>query len=126
MPGGDGFTAAERHQIDRTIRDAETMCRLEFSVYVGASENDPRSFAEQLHHSLLAPSRSVLLMVDPAARVAEVVTGEQAARELDDHEVRLALVEMQAQFALDDLVGGIVRGINHLAAHARKPPTLHA
>ena len=65
-------------------------------------------------------------MVDPARRALEVVTGSEARRELEDHEVRLAIVEMQSHFAHDDLVGGIVRGIDMLAEHARKPPTLHA
>lgn len=126
MPGGDGFTAAERQQIDKAIRDAETVCRYEFSVFVGRADGEPRAFAERLHAALVAPHRSVLLMVDPAGRFLEVVTGAEARRELEDHEVRLAIIEMQSQLALGDLVGGIVRGINMLAAYARKPPTLHA
>jgi uncharacterized membrane protein YgcG len=125
VPAGDGFTSAQKHQIDKAIRDAETVCRYEFSVYVGRTEGEPRAFAERLHGALVAPSRSVMLLVDPAARVIEIVTGSEARRELEDQEVRLAAVEMQSQFALGDLVGGIVRGINMLAAYARKPPTLH-
>ncbi len=127
MPAGDGFSAAQRQQIDKAIRSAETMCRLEFSVYVGGTEGeDTRAFAERLHATLVAPSHSVLLLVDPVARRIEVVTGEIARRQLDDSAVQLALVEMQSVFALDDLVGGIVRGVNMLASAARKPPTLHA
>ena len=125
MPSGDGFTSAQRLQIDKAIRDAETVCRLEFSVYVGPSEGEPREFAERLHTALVAPDRSVLLMVDPSARVLEVVTGVEARRELEDHEVRLAVIEMQSQFALGDLAGGLVRGIHMLAGYAHKPPTLH-
>ena len=126
VPAGDGFTAGERAQIDRAIRDAETICRYEFSVYVGATEgDDPRAFARRLHAALVAPAKTVLVLVDPADRVLEVVTGEEARRELEDHEVRLALVEMQSQLAVGDLVGAIVRGVGTLAAHARKPPTLH-
>ena len=46
MPGGDGFTAAQRQQIDKAIRAGETVCRYEFSVYVGPAEGgDPRAFA---------------------------------------------------------------------------------
>ncbi len=119
MPGGEGFTAAQRQQIDRAIRDAETESRYEFSVYVGPADEDTRAFAEQLHAALVTPARSVLLMVDPIARVLEVVTGAEARRDLDDNEVRLALAEMQSQFAHDDLTGGIVRGLNRLAAYAR-------
>jgi hypothetical protein len=126
VPSGDGFTHAERQQIDKAIRDAEMVSRYEFSVFVGPADGEPRAFAERLHSALVAPQRSVLLMVDPSARVLEVVTGSEARRELEDHEVRLAIIEMQSQLALGDLVGGIIRGINMLAAYARKPPTLHA
>src|SRR4051794_2472792 len=94
VPGGDGFTASQRHQIDKAIRGAETVCRYEFSVYVGPAEGDPREFAERLHGALVAPDRSVLIMVDPVAHALEVVTGAEARRELEDHEVRLAVAEM--------------------------------
>jgi hypothetical protein len=126
VPAGDGFTSGERQQIDKAIRSAETICRYEFSVYVGPAEGDSRSFAERLHGALVAPDRSVLIMVDPVHRVLEVVTGAEVRRDLEDGEVRLSVVEMQSQLALGDLAGAIVRGINMLAAYARKPPTLHA
>ncbi len=126
MPGGEGFSAAQRQHIDKAIRDAETECRYEFSVYVGPADEDTRGFAERLHAALVTPARSVLLMVDPVARVLEVVTGDEARRDLDDNEVRLALAEMQSQFAHDDLTGGIVRGINRLAAYARGERPLRA
>ena len=126
MPSGDGFSPAQRQRIDRAIREAETVCRYEFSVYVGPSEDDARTFAERLHAALVAPDRSVLLMVDPARRVLEVVTGVEVRRELEDHEVALAVAEMRTHFAHDDLCAGLVRGIGMLAEHARKPPMLHA
>ncbi len=124
--GGDGFNDAQRASIDKAIRDAETVCRYEFSVYVGRFEDEPRVFADRLHSALVAPDRSVLVAVDPAARSVEVVTGAQVRRVLEDHQVRLAVAEMQSQFAVGDLCGGIVRGIHLLASNARKPPTLHA
>jgi len=125
VPGGEGFSAAQRHEIDKAIRDAETMCRLEFSVFVGASEGETRPFAERLHAALVAPSRSVLVMVDPAARIVEVVTGSEARRSLGDEEVKLAVLGMQSAFAAGDLVGGIKRGVLQLAEHARHPRLLH-
>lgn len=125
MPGGEGFRAAQRHEIDKAIRDAETMCRLEFSVFVGASEGETRPFAERLHAALVAPSRSVLVMVDPAARIVEVVTGSEARRFLGDEEVKLAVLGMQSAFSAGDLVGGIKRGVLQLAEHARHPRLLH-
>ena len=121
MAAGEAFTAADRQTIDKAIRDAETMCRLEFSVYVGASEGETRRFAERLHAALVAPAKSVLLLVDPAARIVEVVTGVEARRSLDDTEVSLAVMNMQSAFAAGDLVGGVKAGVLQLAEHARRP-----
>ena len=62
------FNSAERFQIDEAIRGAEQTSRFEFSVFVGRSGADSRAFATQLHNSLVAPSRSILIMLDPASR----------------------------------------------------------
>jgi hypothetical protein len=126
VPGGDAFTAAERHEIDKAIRDAETLCRYEFSVYVGRADGESRPFAERLHAALVAPERSVLVMVDPSAKLLEIVTGSEARRDLDDAEVRLATITMQSAFTAGDLVGGITRGLFQLAEHARRPELRHS
>jgi uncharacterized membrane protein YgcG len=126
VPGGDAFTAAERHEIDKAIRDAETLCRYEFSVYVGRADGESRPFAERLHAALVAPERSVLVMVDPSAKLLEIVTGSEARRDLDDAEVRLATITMQSAFTAGDLVGGITRGLFQLAEHARRPALRHS
>lgn len=126
MPAGDAFTSEQRFEIDRAIRDAETLSRYEFSVFVGAAEEEARPFAERLHATLTAPDRSVLVVVDPSARILEIVTGAEVHRHLDDSQVRLAALEMQSAFAAGDLVGGIVRGLMMLAEHARHPRMLHA
>lgn len=125
MAAGDAFTAAQRHEIDKAIRDAETLSRIEFSVFVGRSEGETRPFAERLHSALVAPDRSVLVLVDPAARILEIVTGVTAHRVLDDSEVELATLTMQSAFAAGDLVGGITRGVQQLAEHGRRPAVLH-
>lgn len=125
MAAGDAFSAAERFEIDKAIRNAETLCRFEFSVYVGASDGETRPFAERLHSTLVAPARSVLVVVDPAARIIEIVTGAEARRVLDDAEVALAALSMRTAFAAGDLVGGITNGVQQLAAHARRPTPLH-
>jgi len=125
VAAGD-FSAAERFEIDRAIRAAEQTSRYEFSVFVGAAGEDPRAHAVGLHAALVAPSHSVLVMVDPVARVIEVVTGAVVRRTLTDHEVQLGILEMQSGFAAGDLVGGLKRGIDMLAQHARAPQTLHA
>lgn len=126
MPSGEGFSSDQRYEIDRAIRAAETACRYEFSVYVGAAEGEAGPFARRLHAALVAPARSVLILVDPAARLLEIVTGSVVRRDLPDEQVRLAAVAMQSAFGEGDLVGGIKRGLAQLADAARKPATLHA
>ena len=126
MAAGDAIRSADRVVLDETIRKAEQLARVEFSVFVGSAEGEPRQFATGLHASLVAPARSVLVMVDPTQRLLEVVTGSYVRRTLTDNEVELAVAAMQSDFAAGDLVGGLRRGILMLADHARAPQTLHA
>ncbi len=126
VAGGDPFSTAERSGLDEAIRKAEQLCRAEFSVFVGKADGEPRAFATSLHNSLVAPARSVLIMVDPGARALEVVTGAYVRRTLTDKQVELSVATMQSAFAEGDLVVGLKRGIQMLADHARSPETLHA
>lgn len=126
MAAGDAaLRDADRYEIDKAIRAAEQSSRYEFSVFVGRAEGTPRTFAERLHGAAVAPDRSVLVLVDPHARVIEVVTGADVRRVLDDHAVELAVLQMRSAFAEGDLVGGLVRGVAQLADHARAPQTRH-
>jgi uncharacterized membrane protein YgcG len=120
------FSASERVALDETIRKAEQVSRVEFSVFVGHAEGEPRAYALSLHGSLVAPARSILILVDADARALEVVTGSHVRRTLRDQQVELAVAAMQSLFAEGDLVGGLRRGIQLLAEHARAPQTLHA
>jgi len=115
------LSARQRAELDRVIRAAEQASRVEFSLFRGSSQGDPRAFAQALHASLSAPDRSVLVMVDPFARVVEVVTGATVRRTLTDAEAGLAVLAMQTAFAEGDEFGGLVRGITLLAEHARVP-----
>ncbi len=126
MAAGDPFSAADRAALDAAIRKAEQLSRAEFSVFVGQAEGDPHAFATRLHNSLVAPARSILIMVDTSIRAIEVVTGAHVRRNLTDGEVKLAVVAMQTAFAVGDLVGGLRRGVAMLADHARSQNTLHA
>ncbi len=125
MASGEFFSSAQRAEIDRAIRAAETASRFEFSVYVGHCDGESRPFAERLHAALVSPDRSVLILVDPAARLLEVVTGSVVRRSLTDEQVALAVAGMESSFAGGDLVGGIKHGVAQLAEAARKPATLH-
>lgn len=127
VAAGELLSNADRLALDRVIRRAEQASRVEFSVYVGSSEgDDTRSFATRLHQRLVAPGRSVLILVDPGRRATEVVTGEVVRRELTDREVELAVVAMQGEFAEGRIAAGLMRGIPLLAEHARPQNTLHA
>ena len=120
------LTDRQRAEIDRAIRAAEQTCRFEFSVFRGIAHGAPRSYAESLHGALVAPDRSVLVLVDPTVRALEVVTGAEVRRHLTDREVELAVLAMQSAFAEGDEVGGLKRGIAMLAEHAVPQQMLHA
>lgn len=120
------LSASQRYEIDRAIRSAEQASRYEFSVFVGSAGPDPRLHANRLHASLVVPDRSVLVLVDPDARVIEVVTGAEVRRTLSDAAVGLGVLQMQSAFAAGDLVGGLKQGVAVLAEHARAPQTLHS
>lgn len=114
------LSAKDRAALDATIRAAEQACRAEISVYVGAVDGqDVRAFATSLHNTLVAPARSILVMVDPALKALEIVTGGHVRRNLTDEETALAVEEMTRSFADGDLAGGLARGIRLLAEHAR-------
>ncbi len=125
MAAGE-LTARDRAELDKAIRAAEQSCRFEFSVFIGAAEGEHRAYARRLHASLVAPTHSVLVMIDPAARAIDIVTGTEVRRHLTDREVELSILAMQTDFAADDFVGGLKRGIAMLAEHARPQNTLHS
>jgi uncharacterized membrane protein YgcG len=120
------LSAGDRVALDEAIRKAEQLSRAEFSVFIGHAEGEPRAFATSLHAALVAPARSVLVMVDPDAHALEVVTGSDVRRTLRDPQVELAVAEMQSLFAQGELVTGLRRGVQMMAEHARAPQTLHA
>lgn len=116
----------DRAELDRAIRAAEQACRFEFSLFIGSVQGDSRDYAERLHGSLVAPGRSLLVLVDRTARVIEVVTGTEVRRHLSDREVELTVLAMQSAFAAGEFVGGLKHGLAMLAEHARPQNTLHA
>lgn len=117
MAAGDFFNSSERLAIDTTIRKSEELCRYEFSVYVGDSEGESRPFATRLHNTLVAPARSILIMVDPGARVLEIVTGGQVRQVINDSEIELVITAMNALFAEGQLAEGVKQGITQIAEH---------
>lgn len=125
MPAGEPFGATERDDIEQAVKQAEKLSGLTFSVYVGHADLELRPFAERQHASLPEPEQTVLVVIDPAARMLEIVTGDLARRVLPDEDCRLAALAMASSFAEGDLVGGIRAGVLQLGEHARRPATLH-
>lgn len=126
MLAGDALSVEQRDRLRRAVHNAEALCGLTFSLYVGLADEDARAYATRLHRALDAPARSVLVLCDPESRALEIVVGVEAARRLDDRACALAAASMQTSFAGGDLVGGLVTGIQQLGDAARVPPTLHA
>ncbi len=125
MPAGEAFTALQRQEIAKAIADAERVSGRRFSVHVGASDGDPRAYAERLHAELDDPPTSVLIHVDPAARVLEIVTGSHVRRSLTNHQAALAAINMQSAFATGDLTRGLMAGLQQLGGLATPVRSLH-
>jgi hypothetical protein len=125
VASGETFSPRERAEIERAVRIAGELSGLTFSTYVGQVEGDLRAFAAQAHAQLPDPARSVLVLVDPDARRMQILTGREAGRVLSDDDCRLVVLAMQSAFAVGDLVGGIVTGLQQLGEHARRPKTAH-
>lgn len=126
VPAGEAFSGSQLESIDRAIQQAQKESSLTYSVYVGAPDEDLRRYGLRLlAASGERASSSVIVLVDPAARRLEIVTGPDAARALDDRATALGAMSMTSSFAVGDLAGGVVAGLHTLAEHARQPRMLH-
>jgi uncharacterized membrane protein YgcG len=126
VPAGEAFSGGQVQAIERALRQAMQESGLTYSVYVGAPEEDLRQYGRRLLGALGdAADQSVVVLVDPAARQLEILTGHGASRHLDDRATALGAMSMTSSFAAGDLAGGIVAGLHTLAEHARQPRTLH-
>ncbi|MGI8535163.1 MAG: DUF5130 family protein [Mycobacteriales bacterium] len=119
MAAGDGFSRRERQRIATAVDAAEEATGLQFCVYVGPTEEDPRAHAERLlAESGAVAQPAVLLLVAPAARRLEIITAPAARDRVSDEAAESAVTAMTERFARDDLVGGVVTGVRLLAAAA--------
>ena len=126
MPAGEIFTADQRHEIDKAIREAEPRLR---PRVLGArreqSKGDSRRTAELLHAELPRPGNSILIFVDPVARSLEIVTGADVRQTLSNRQAALAAITMQSAFATGDLDRGLRSGLAQLARLATPVTSLH-
>ena len=76
MAAGDAIRSADRVVLDETIRKAEQLARVEFSVFVGSAEGEPRQFAAGLIADACFPDRLEALMrehdTDPELLTLEI------------------------------------------------------
>ncbi|HET8971256.1 MAG TPA: DUF5130 family protein [Candidatus Nanopelagicales bacterium] len=120
MAGGDAFSAAQRAELDRVVREASAWAGRPIVVYVGGLA-EGRASALQLHAQSAQPSRTVLVAVDPGRRKLEIVTGSEAAVWCDARACGLAAATMTTSFSAGDLLGGIRNGVQLLADRAHQP-----
>jgi uncharacterized membrane protein YgcG len=127
VPAGDAFSGRQLDSIERAIRQAEEFGGLDYSVYVGDTDGDPRERGRQLLGALgqEVARNHVAVVVDPGHRSLAILTGSRASLHLDDRATALAAMSMTSSFGAGDLAGGIVDGLRTLAEHARQPRALH-
>jgi uncharacterized membrane protein YgcG len=127
VPAGEAFSGAQAAAIERALVQAHAESDLDYSVFVGAPDGDLREQGRRLLGALGdRADRSVVVLVDPAHRRLEILTGTTASRYLDDRATALGAMSMTSSFAAGDLAGGIVAGLHTLSEHARQPRTLHS
>lgn len=120
----EALSEGQRGELLRAVQRARSICGFGFAISVGPLPQGRVDALEQ-HAALPQPGSSVLVAVDPAGRRIEIVTGATVALDLDDRACDLAALAMKSCFAADDLVTGLVDGVNLLAEHARAPQVLH-
>ena len=120
---GRALSKRQVRRIEQAVDRAERMCGLQFTVFIGGVEDDPRAHAEGLMAELgLASRPAVLLLVAPPQRRFEIVTAPHARERLSDAECRMAAASMTASYAVGDIVGGTCEGLRLLAQYAGPGP----
>ena len=122
---GDGFSPAQRAELERTVDAADRLTGLRFYLHVGRLDGGrPGAEALLAARGELAPV-TVLVAVDPVARDLHIVTGSVAGARLDDRTCALAALTMTSAFSAGDLVAGIRDGVTLLANHGRNLAVRH-
>ncbi len=118
------FSEAQVKDLQRTVERAREISGLCFGLRVGPLPQG-RDSAVAAHALLPDAARAVLVAVDPAERLIEIVTGSGINAHLDDRSCELAILSMRSGFLAGDLVRGIKDGIDLLAQHARMPRVMN-
>ena len=105
-------------RINESRRHAEEISGLHFSIWIGASDHDPRAQAERLHGALPNPEGAVYLACDVAQHTLEVVTGASARQTLTDEECVEAIRSMREVLKEGEITDAVVLGLTHLSTYA--------
>lgn len=105
--------------MQRAVAAAEKQTGLQICVYLGPAGQDARAHAEGLFVEAGLHTRpAVLVLVAPEVRRVEVVTAPEARERVSDEAAQEVVDRMTTRFADGDLVGGLIAGIEHIAAAA--------
>lgn len=113
------LTKDEHRRVGEAVDIAEETTGLQFCVVLGPAEGDAHAHAEALFVQAglhLRPAVLVLVALDQ--RRVEVLTAPTLRERVPDPACADAVSEMTKHLAKGDLVGGIVTGVQHLAAVA--------
>jgi hypothetical protein len=119
VPPGDVLDDTQVRGLEAAVSSASAESGLCFGLQLGASEGEPRAFAERLLARLPRPADGVLVLIDPVSHRIEIRTGSNAANRLDDRTCGLAAASMASCLAGGDLVGGVAVGLRMLVDHVR-------
>jgi uncharacterized membrane protein YgcG len=112
-------TVRQERAVGRAVDAAEHQTGLQIRVYLGPAHDDARAHAEHLFVERGLHTRpAVLVLVAPETRRVEVVTAPEVRDRVTDEAAQEAVDRMTARFANGDLVGGLVAGVEHIAAAA--------
>ncbi len=118
------FSTMQLAEIEKALLRSSTATGAHFCAFVGKLPAK-RDSALAIHRQIARPDSSVLVAVDPEARVVEVVTGVELRDHLDDQACRLACMSMTSRFTIGDIAAGLRDGIIVLGDHARELRVLH-
>ena len=121
----DGFGRRGRGEVERALQYAGEASGLKYAVVVreveGGVTGGVRGYAEGVHAAMADPPRSVLVVVDPQARVVEIVTGTRSARRIPDDACARVADSIGRTAAHGDLVRALVGGLQQLGQVAGPP-----
>lgn len=116
---GRALSKAEHRRVGEAVDAAEEATGLQFCVVLGPAEGDARSHAEALFvQAGLHLRPAVMVLVAPDERRVEVLTAPAIRERVPDPACADAVADMTKRFATGDFAGGIVAGVQRLAAVA--------